>query len=582
MIRKTGLALAALFASQALLANTATPRIVGGVDAEADWNTLVALISKNTKQQAASDPVFQAQFCGGTLLSKDWVLTAAHCVDGMPVHDLEILVGSQTLDVPPNSSQLKDAAQIYIHPGFIPPTIRNDIALIRLGEPANPALSSVGTAVLALDSTDAQVAAANPDDILAALGWGVINYSEQDTPQYPTQLQKVALDYVPNPVCQNRYSLVGGGTIYDSMICANEPNPDDWDEFGEDSCQGDSGGPLFFGTTPSNDHPQVGITSFGGTCGDADVPGGYSRVSSFLGWIEQVTSIQRPLRDLTIPEDNLHYQGVSTIPFAVTITNNGSSSASDFEITIGHSKALTLTEQEDGLSCTANSDSELSCSYSGSPIPGNSSKALAFSASDDPGSETLQVTVTLDEYRDYHRLNDSGQVSLFFGKPSVSIATEPFCLNPGDSSVQMRVEATLSNSSMTIHSEGTVVTGTLPDSLTLLGKASPNCSIDELNQFTCTVGKLEADTELSAIIAVTAAPDTQESFDIEVDNDNGFTVGSTLSTTLALDFSREDLPTCPAIPSPATALVSSSGGGGGSLPLALLGLLGLASLRRKH
>ncbi|MCK0155115.1 serine protease [Alcanivorax sp. S6407] len=587
MIRKTGFALASLLVCQPLIANTATPRIVGGEKAAPAWKTLVALISKSRKQQASADPVFQAQFCGGTLLSKDWVLTAAHCVDGMPVHDLEILVGSQTLDIPENSSQLKDAAQVYIHPDYIPPTTRNDIALIRLGEFADPGLSSVGTGVLALDSTDALVSdSPDYDDILAALGWGVITYSEDDTPQYPTELQEVALDFVPNPICQNLYNLAGGGTIFSSMICANEPDPDpvEQDPFGEDSCQGDSGGPLFFGTTPSNDHPQVGITSFGGTCGDAEVPGGYSRVSSFLGWIEQVSSIQRPLRDLTIPEDTLHYQGVSTIPFAVTITNNGNSAATGFAITIEHSKSLTLTELEDDLSCATEGSTKLSCFYSGDAIPGNSSKALAFSALDDlsreTGSETLTVEVTLDEYRDYHRLNDSGQVSLFFGYPTVSIAAEPFCLNPGDSSVQMRVEATLSNSSMTIHSEGSVVTGTLPESLTLLGKASPNCSVDELNQFTCTVGQLEADTELSAVIAVTAASDTQESLQVAVENDNGFTVGSTLSTTVALDFSREDLPTCPTIPSPSTSLVSSSSGGG-SLPMALLGLMTLLGLRRK-
>ena len=501
-------------------------------------------------------------------------------------------MGSQTLDVDPASALLKNVASIHIHPNYSSSTKRNDIALIRLADAADPGSANTGTAVLAREITDNELdSESSYNDILSALGWGVILYEgPNNSPVYPSDLQEVALDYLSNSSCQNLYnSNADGETIYGSMICARETNPDPEDTFGEDSCQGDSGGPLFVTRNPLNDSPQVGVTSFGYQCGDFNIPGVYTRVSKFLEWIEQVSSAQRPLRDLAIPSSGENYQGVSTIPFAVTVFNYGSRSASNFALAIEHSSTLTLTEQQEGLSCSSTSSTLLECSYTGSAIPGGDSMALAFSAADslvrESGSEILGVSVTLDEYRDYHRLNDSGEIMLDFGYPSISISAEPFCLNPGDSSVQMRVTATLVNASTQIHSTGTQLTGTLPESLTLLSKASKYCTTDELQQLTCDVGKLEADSQISAVIAVRAAPDTLESIQVDVQNDNGFTSDSVLSETFELDFSREDLPTCPKIKTPVSTLRGGSSGGGVPAPGMLvltMGLLYWRQRRRRH
>ncbi len=588
MIRNTALALAGLLVSQTLQANTASPRIVGGKDAETGWKTLVALIDKPTKQSAVNNqndyPVFQAQFCGGTLLSKQWVLTAAHCVTGVSSSNLEIMVGSHTLGISPDSSQLKDVASIHIHPNYSNATNRNDIALIRLAEEANPELSSVSTAVLALASTDTELETNfNPDDVFTALGWGVVTYENPGmTPVYTLDLQEVGLDYLTNSTCQSLYnSNAKSETIFGSMLCANEPTPDDeGDTFGEDSCQGDSGGPLFITDSPLNDSPQAGITSFGYECGNFEIPGVYTRVSQFTNWIEQNTnSGNAPLRNLSIGENARSNQGVSSFPVNIPIKNSGNLSATNFTVAINHSKSISLSvaPEESGLICNTVRDDLTECDYTGAGILGNITRELALTANDSAGrttgSDNLSVTVTLDDYRDYHRLDDRGAVPIYFGKPLLSISAQPFCLNSGDSTVQMRVEATLTNSSSQIYSEDTLVTGMLPENVELFGKASPNCST-EGELFTCNIGQLDANSEVSAIIGLTASPETLETINLEIDNSNGLAVGSTLSSNIELNFSREDLPACPAIPSSATNLTNRSGGGGGGST----GLFTLASL----
>lgn len=212
--------------------------------------------------------------CGGTLLSTDTVLTAAHCTAGESASTLQVRSGSALLD---SDYQLRDVIEIADHPntmqnGTLVP--RRDVSVLRLA-PLAPGTTLKGAPLAA-------VAPGDDDPLwdtgkaLTVSGFGVT----QPQGAISSTLQSAVVDRVSDDACRASYS-----DTFDSsdMVCAAGPTTAS-DGLVADSCNGDSGGPLaapaIASANPATpaDWRLMGVTSWGFSCGDPGHPGVYARV----------------------------------------------------------------------------------------------------------------------------------------------------------------------------------------------------------------------------------------------------------------------------------------------------------------
>lgn len=247
-----------------------SPQIVGGTLAstgEFPWQ--VALI------YATNSNPYDGQFCGGSLIASQWVLTAAHCVveSGVvyPPGAIDVVAGITKLSSGPTNGgtgQRLDVAEIIPHPNYNEVTVDSDLALLRLSTPAT--LNSTVSVIGLVDPENANLA--NPGVTATISGWGDITGNDN----YPDDLFKVSVPIVSDATCNAPASY--NGEVTNNMFCAGLAAG------GKDSCQGDSGGPLI---VPSGGGwLQAGVVSWGIGCAQPDKYGVYTRVWNFKTWID--------------------------------------------------------------------------------------------------------------------------------------------------------------------------------------------------------------------------------------------------------------------------------------------------------
>merc|ERR1719315_246852 len=168
-------------------------------------------------------------FCGGTVIGKRWILTAAHCFSKSGASNNKIVAGEHKLRKTEGSEQTVRIGRVYVHPKYNRRTMLNDIALLKLSQDLRLD-SYTQPACLPKKANEARDYASGGQ--VTVSGWGRLSSGGSS----PDTLQMVRVPFISDQTCNKRE--VYNGDILETMICAGKLGG------GKDSCQGDSGGPL--------------------------------------------------------------------------------------------------------------------------------------------------------------------------------------------------------------------------------------------------------------------------------------------------------------------------------------------------
>ncbi|AMC33971.1 trypsin-like serine protease [Janthinobacterium sp. B9-8] len=272
--------LVSMAASSHLNSNLKTPvspQIVGGFETSPNSRPYQVALLMNGRQG-----------CGGTLISPDWVLTAAHCLDGASTSSLTVQVGAHSMSR--RDGQNIRVSQIITHENWRGAQgVRSgwDIAVLKL---ATPASLSIQPAKLVTPALESQIAGVGQGVVVS--GWGNTRYNGSAS----DVLREVSLPVISNQACSSelQFSLPG------SVICGGGAG-------GVSACNGDSGGPFVAST--NGKFYSIGTVSWGNSCSGATA---FTRTSSYLDWIKQKTGLT--------PDGNLPSDQIPVARFTASVT----------------------------------------------------------------------------------------------------------------------------------------------------------------------------------------------------------------------------------------------------------------------
>ena len=205
-------------------------------------------------------------YCGGSILSENFILTAGHCAS-YPTKWISVRAGTTQYT---KGGAVHRVDEIILHEEFTTSTFGvpvNDVALLHLKKP------------LELDETKQPIELFREGEevlegsLSTVTGWGAVEEGGKTS----DILQTVNVPIVSKEECNSAYEFYGG--IPEGQICAAHPKG------GKDACQGDSGGPLTI------DGRLAGIVSWGNGCARPGLPGAYTEISAYRNWIDNKSGL---------------------------------------------------------------------------------------------------------------------------------------------------------------------------------------------------------------------------------------------------------------------------------------------------
>jgi len=235
-------------------------RIIGGRPVERYSRTWQVLLETRV--------LFEKNQCGGSILSKNIILTAAHCLPKrkcslfgcfeMKPEYTTAISGEHDLSRIEGTEQRHKGKSIHIHPKWDENKVVYDFAILKLAK--NIRFDRDRQPIALPNFGDGWDFDRNTEFVVS--GWG----------KYSGDILKEVT--VPFKKCSWTIAT-------ESILCAGG-------EFGKDACAGDSGGPLTWFDDTENKVKLVGVVSFGNSCENAHLrprPGAYSKVTQALSWI---------------------------------------------------------------------------------------------------------------------------------------------------------------------------------------------------------------------------------------------------------------------------------------------------------